>query len=430
MNAPVLRTELPGPKARAIITRDADVTSPSLIKEYPLVVARGEGTVIEDVDGNQFLDFMSGIAVTLTGHCHAEVLSRIHAQSKQLLHICGTDFYYDTYTELCRRLAALGPGDDPWRVYLGNSGAEAVEGAIKLARYHTGRSDIIAFHGAFHGRTYGAMSLTASKAKQRAGFGPMLPGIHHLPYGDCSNCAYNLIFPSCDVHCVESWRDGIFRRRVAPTEVAAVIVEPIQGEGGHCVPPPDFFVRLRRLCDDYGILLIADEIQSGMGRTGTFFALEHSGVVPDIITLAKGLGSGLPISALMAKEYIMTWPPGSHGSTFGGNPVSCAAALATLDLIQSGLMANAKVIGTYLRKSLDDLAARYDGIREIRGRGLMIAMEFTQPGEAARFEQACFQRGLLVLGCGQNAVRLAPPLIVTRHDVDVAADIMEHVLAS
>ena len=428
MDAPKIITELPGPKARAVIDAEAGVASRSLIKEYPLVVDHGKGLIIEDVDGNRFLDFMAGIAVTLTGHCHPDVVGRIQRQAEHLLHICGTDFYYDAYTQLCQRLAALGPGDSAWRVFLGNSGAEAVEGAVKLARNHTRRQHIIAFYGAFHGRTYGALSLTASKTTQRAGFGPMLPGVIHVPYGACRRCAYHLTYPSCNVHCIDSWRDTIFQSKLAPDEVAAVIVEPIQGEGGHTVPPPDFFPRLRQLCDDYGILLIADEVQCGMGRTGTFFALEQWGVVPDIITLAKGLGSGMPISAVMAKDEIMTWPRGSHGSTFGGNPVSCVAALATLDLIQNGLMANAAEMGAYLRNQLIHLQARHPAICDVRGKGLMLAFEFAEDGQAAAFEQGCFQRGLLVLSCGKNAVRLAPPMIVTQAEADIAVEIMEAVL--
>ena len=388
------------------------------------MVERAQGMVVEDVDGNRFLDFMSGIAVTLTGHCHPTVVASIKRQAEKLLHICGTDFYYETYTHLCERLAHLGPGDARWRVYLGNSGAEAVESAIKLARYHSGRPNIIAFEGAFHGRTYGAMSLTNSKVAQRARFGPLLPGVFHVPYCACSNDP-----ASTHCGCVERWSVGLFRRTVAPEEIAAIIVEPIQGEGGHRMPHPDFFLRLRRLCDDHGILLIADEVQSGMGRTGTFFALEQWDVAPDIITLAKGLGSGLPISAMMAKDKIMTWPRGSHGSTFGGNPVACAAALATLDLVENSLLENARSMGAVLKEVLDGLHARHDAIQEVRGKGLMLALAFASAGQAALFERACFLRGLLVLGCGWNAVRLAPPMIVGQAEIDIAAAIIEDVLA-
>ncbi len=427
MNRPRIVTELPGPEARKLIAAERRAASTSLIKEYPLVAARGRGIMIEDVDGNRFLDFMSGIAVTLTGHCHPEVVSRLTEQASQLLHVCGTDFHYGSYAELCNRLAALGPGG-AWRVYLGNSGAEAVEAAIKLARYHTGRPGIIAFDGAFHGRTYGAMSLTNSKVVQRAGFGPLLPGVYHVPYAACTECAYGNARGSCADVCIGSWSERLFSRTVAPSEVAAIIVEPIQGEGGHGRPRPEFFRRLRKLCDEHGMLLIADEIQTGMGRTGTFFALEHAGIVPDIITLAKGLGSGLPISATLAREEIMTWPRGSHGSTFGGNPVSCAAANATLELILGGLMDNARQTGALLRARLEDLARSHEGITEVRGLGLMLALAFREAAQAAAFEQACFRRGLLVLVCGARAVRLAPPMILSGDDVVAACAIMDAVL--
>ena len=428
MNYPDIITDVPGPNALELISQDEAVASPSLIKEYPLAVDYAEGVVVVDVDGNRFLDFMSGISVTLTGHCHPRVVARVKEQAEKLLHICGTDFYYPTYTALCRRLAEKAPGGGEWRVFLGNSGAEAVEGAIKLARYHTGRPQIIAFNGGFHGRTLGALSLTASKAKYRAGFGPLLPGVQHMPYGNCRSCEYNLTYPECGVHCVESWRDSIFARTVPPDEVAAVIVEPIQGESGHIIPPPEFFPRLRALCDEFGILLIADEIQSGMGRTGKFFAIEHWGVVPDIITLAKGLGSGMPISAIIAKDEIMTWPPGVHGSTFGGNPVACAAALETLDLVDEGLMENAIAMGAHLLDGLRRLASRYTEIADVRGKGLMLAIEFSKDGMAHELEQRCFRRGLLLLVCGENAIRLAAPMIITREDANKALGIIDSVL--
>ena len=425
MPAPHIVTPPPGPLAKAEIAQHHKVHSPSLIKEYPLVVRRAAGMEVEDVDGNRFLDFMSGIAVTLTGHCHPQVVQAIQEQAAELLHICGTDFYYAAYTALCRRLSAIAPGAESWRVYLGNSGAEAVEAALKLARFHTKRPYIIAFYGAFHGRTYGAMSVTASKVVQRTGFGPHLPGVIHMPYGDCSDCTYNLDPSTCGVHCVESWRGDLFTRLVDPAEVAAVIVEPIQGEGGHRVPGPLFFAQLRKLCDEYGILLIADEIQTGMGRTGTFFAIEQWGVTPNIITLAQGLGSGLPISATLAKARVMSWPRGSHGSTFGGNPIACAAANATLDLILGGLLDKARAMGTYLGDELQALLVQHAQITEVRGRGLMRALAFETQAAAAAFELACFARELLVLGCGQRAVRLAPALILEKDQADTALAIME-----
>ncbi len=428
MDFPHIQTELPGPKAQELIQRDDEVTARALLREYPLVVQRARGMMVEDVDGNRFMDFMAGIAVTLTGHCHPHIVEVVHRQTDAFLHICGSDFYYSGYTDLCRRLAAkCGPG---WRVYLGNSGAEAVESALKLARHHTGRSAIMAFEGAFHGRTYGAMSVTASKAEQRGRFGPLLPEVYHVPYGACNECVYHLTYPACQVHCVETLRKSLFGRLVDPADVAAVIVEPIQGEGGHRIPPPDYFTALRRLCNEHGILLIADEIQSGMGRTGKFFALEHWDVQADIITLAKGLGSGLPISAMLARSELMTWPPGSHGSTFGGNPVSCAAALATLDLVEGELMVNARMVGAWLKDELANLTRRHAILLGSSGKGLMLALHFTHGRHAYAFEQACFQRGLLVLCCGSASVRLAPPLIVSEGEAAKALEIMDAVLRS
>lgn len=436
MKVPEIKTPLPGPKASAIIDAEALVASPSLIKEYPLAVESGQGIVVVDMDGNRFLDFMTGIAVTITGHCHPKVVEAIQNQAERLIHICSTDFYYSPYARLCERLATLGPGDHDWLIFLGNSGAEAVEAAIKLARYHTKRQYIIAFHGAFHGRTCGAVSLTASKVKQRAGFSPLLPGVVHLPYAYCYRCTYNLTYPECDVACVECWRDTIFETTLSPDEVAAIVVEPIQGESGHIVPPLDYFLRLRKLCDDFGILFVADEIQCGMGRTGKFFALQHWDVNPDIITLGKGLGSGMPISAIMARKELMTWPPGSHGSTFGGNPVSCAASLVTLDLLEQGLMENAVQWGGYFKVRLVELQSRYSLIGDVRGKGLMLAMELVSdrtkktraPQKAVDFVQKCFRKGLLVLDCGECSVRFAPPLIVTKEEIDVAMEIIESVL--
>ena len=436
MHQPKIKTSPPGPNAKKLIEADSAVVSPSLIKEYPLVVEKAQGIMIEDVDGNQFLDFMSGIAVTLTGHCHPSVVQAIKDQADKLLHICGTDFYYQPYTRLCQKLVSLAPDNSDWQVYLGNSGAEAVEAALKLARNHSNRPYFIAFHGSFHGRTYGALSLTASKVTQRAGFSPLLPGIVHQPYGNCYRCVYNLSYPDCDIFCIENWRETLFKTTIPPQEVSAIVVEPIQGEGGHIVPPPEYFPRLRKLCDDYGILLIADEVQSGMGRTGKFFAMEHWNITPDILLLSKGLGSGMPISALLAKKETMTWQGGSHGSTLGGNPVCCAAALATIDLIVPDLMNNAKEMGKYLKSKLINLQENYQIIGVVRGIGLMLAIEFVSdcetktkaPQLAEQFGNFCFEKGLLVLGCGENSVRLAPPLIVSKSEIDTAVDIMEKVL--
>src|SRR6478672_4644704 len=356
----------PGPNARAIIDRDSAWTSTSYIKEYPLVVSRGLGAMIEDVDGNRYLDFMAGIAVASTGHAHPKVVAAIQEAAARFLHICGTDFYYEGLATLCERLARIAPGPSRKRVFLTNSGTEAVEGAIKLARNSTRRSAIIAFDGAFHGRTYGAMSLTSSKSVQRAGYGPFLPEVYHVPYANRYRCQHCRDRSECTLDCVRSIETELFARRVHPKDVAAIFVEPIQGEGGYVVPPRGFLTALRELCDRHGILLVIDEIQSGIGRTGKMFASEHEGVEPDVLLTAKGLGSGMPIGAIIARESISTWESGSHGSTFGGNPVCCAAALATLDLIEGGLMANAVVMGDRLKRGMERLAERHRYIGEVR----------------------------------------------------------------
>src|SRR5262245_9842018 len=331
---PKITAPPPGPKAKAIIDRDRAFASPAYIKEYPLVIERGEGPMVEDVDGNRYLDFMAGIAVSATGYNRPEVVKAVQDAAAKFLHICGGDFYYETMANLCERLAELTPGPGPKRVFLTNSGTEAVEGAMKLARHATGRTAFVAFKGAFHGRTYGALSLTSSKARQHSGFGPLLPDVHHVAYGYCYRCEYGKTFPSCGIFCVDVIEQDLFARHLDPKNVAAVFVEPLQGEGGYILPPPGWLAALRALCDRHGILLVIDEVQSGIGRTGSMFACEHSGVIPDILLTAKGLGSGMPIGAIIAREAISTWEAGAHGSTFGGNPVCCAAALATLNVVQ------------------------------------------------------------------------------------------------
>jgi 4-aminobutyrate aminotransferase len=408
--APNLVTELPGPRARALIERDRRVTSPSMGRVYPLVPGRGKGCVIEDVDGNRFLDFNAGIAVTSTGHCHPRVVEAIERQSNTLLHYCSSDWYIPAYVDLCERLVASSP-IAPARVFLGNSGTEAVEAAIKLARHATGRTNVIAFLGSFHGRSLGSLSLTASKARYRGGFGPLLPGVYHAPYGEAGYI-----------------KNVIFRHLTPPEDVAAIVVEPIQGEGGYLVPPAGWLEELRELCDEHGIVLVADEVQSGVGRTGKMWAIEHDGVVPDVILAGKGLASGLPLSAVIARADLMSWGAGKHGSTFGGNPVACAAALATLDLVESGMAANATTVGDHLMQRLRELASRHRNIRDVRGRGLMIGVEFPTHDDAEALEQACFRRGLLVLTCGESSVRIAPPLVVTIEQADVAIQILDDVL--
>jgi 4-aminobutyrate aminotransferase len=415
---PFIGTELPGPKARALIARDAAVTSPSLTRAYPLVADTGSGMVVTDVDGNRFLDFAAGIAVASTGHSHPKVVAAIREQAGRLIHIAATDFYEPRYLEFSERLAAIAPFKEGARVFLTNSGTEAIEGAIKLARHHTGRPGIIAFEGGFHGRTLGALSLTNSKIKQRAGFGPLLPMVHHAP------------FPR-----VRAWREGsggdgaaeleilkrtILGRLIAPSDVAAIVIEPIQGEGGYFPAPRSFLEGLRKICDEHGILLIADEIQSGMGRTGRWWAIEHAGVEPDMVTAAKGIASGMPIGAFIARESLWTWPPGAHGSTFAGNPVCAAAGLATLDIIESVGMPNALAMGPRLREGLERVARDVAAVRDIRGEGLMIGVEFDSHETAEAVQLAAFERGLLVLECGESSLRFSPPLIVDAEAVDTA----------
>lgn len=433
---PHIVTPPPGPKARAIIARDKAVAATCYIKEYPLVVARGEGAMVEDVDGNRFLDFMAGIAVCSTGYSHPEVIRAIKDAADRFLHICGGDFYYEGMAALSERLAAIAPGPGPKRVFLTNSGTEAVEGAMKLARHATGRTAFVAFKGAFHGRTYGALSLTSSKARQHAGFGPFLPDVHHVAYGYCYRCEYGKTFPSCGIYCVDIIERDLFARHLDPKDVAAVFVEPLQGEGGYILPPPGWLAAVRALCDRHGILLVMDEVQSGIGRTGKLFACEHEDVAPDILVTAKGLGSGMPIGAIVAREAVSTWEPGAHGSTFGGNPVCCAAALATLEVVQRELVSNARVRGEQLSQGLKAIAARHACIGDVRGIGLMQGIEFVtdrgtrEPaGELAhRLEQMAFAKGLLLLAAGKNALRLAPPLVVDQQDVELALGILDQCL--
>lgn len=425
---PHLATPLPGPNARALIEEDEKYTSPSYTRPYPLAVARGAGAMIEDVDGNRFLDFTAGIAVCATGHCHPDVVAAIEAQARRLLHMSGTDFYYAPQRDMAKKLAEIAPGDTDKRVFLTNSGAEAVEAALKLARYHTGRGHVIAFFGAFHGRTLGALSLTSSKAVQRAGFGPLLPGVTHVDYPNPYRG------PSVDACLAQI--DKIFRRTVPPDEVAAFFVEPIQGEGGYIVPPEDFHPRLKALAEQHGILYVADEIQAGMGRTGRMFASEHFGVVPDIVCVAKGIASGMPLGAIVARADVMQWPPGAHGTTFGGNPVACAAALATIRLLEGGLIEQAARVGAHLRARLAALAEVSESVGDVRGMGLMLGVEIVTdrasnapaPAERDRLVRACFDKGLLLLGCGPSTVRFCPPLVIDERDCDTAARIFAEAL--
>jgi len=436
MDAPLLKTPLPGPKAKSIIDRDDKVVSTSYTRGYPFVMARGEGAVVEDVDGNRFLDCAAGIAVTSTGHSHPQVVAAIVEQSQKFLHMSGTDFYYEPQVRLGEILSDVAPFDGPKRSFFANSGTEANEAAIKLARYTTRRHGIIAFLGSFHGRTLGSLSLTASKAIQRRGFGAPAPGSYHAPYATCYRCPVGLEPDTCAAECLGFLEDQVLMHLVSPDDVAAVMVEAIQGEGGYVVPAVQFHQRLRELTKKHGMLLICDEVQSGMGRTGRMFGIEHFGVQPDMITAAKGIASGLPLGVTTARADIMTWPPGAHASTFGGNPVSCAAALATIDLLRTSLMKNAAEVGAHMMDLLHGLQEKHAIIGDVRGKGLMIGIELVRDRatkERASTERdqvvdACFARGLLVLGAGRNAVRLSPPLVLTKTQAATAVEILDQAL--
>ena len=438
-HAPKLIGPLPGPKARAIVEADDRLMSPSYTRSYPLVAKRGRGCRVEDVDGNEFLDFAAGIAVTSTGHCHPEVVAAIQKQAAELIHISGTDFYYENLVTLAERLSAVAPMAGPHRFYYGNSGAEAVECALKLARYHTRRQQVIAFFGAFHGRTMGALSLTGSKPQQKRRFSPLVPGVTHVryPYAYRGCSGGPQAEDAFALGCARYIEEKLFHTTLAPEEVAAIFVEPIQGEGGYVVAPTIFMQELRRICDKYGILLVADEVQSGAGRTGKWWAIEHTGVEPDIVCMAKGIASGMPLGVCMSRAEIMDWTPGSHASTFGGNPVAIAAALATMDVLQREGIVNAAVIGDEMMMRLRQWPARYGIVGDVRGRGLMIGIEIVrdQLSRAVagawrdRIVELAFERGLLILGCGETSIRLAPPLIVNAGEAEIALDILEECIS-
>ena len=422
--SPQMVTALPGPCARALVERDRAVTSPSYTRGYPLVAARGEGCAIEDVDGNVFLDLTAGIAVAATGHAHPQVVQAIGQQAARIVHLSGTDFYYEPMVELAESLAVRAPFPEREgsraRVFFTNSGAESIEGALKLARYYTGRSQVVAFLGAFHGRTYGAMSLTGSKTVQRQGFSPLVPGITHIPYG---------------THAGLDYLEQLFPTVLPPEEIAAIFVEPIQGEGGYIVPEAGVLERIRSICDRHQILMVVDEVQSGMGRTGKLFAIEHWGVMPDIVTLAKGIASGLPLGAILSRPELMTWSPGAHATTFGGNPVACAAANVTMQLLEAGLMDNARHRGEQLLLGLRELAQQFDQISLPRGKGLMVAIDLLDadgnlnPQLRDRIVDKAFYRGLLLLGCGKAAIRFCPPLVIGSDQIQVALKMFREMLA-
>ncbi len=434
MDAPEIKTALPGPKAKAIIERDKQFVSPSYTRDYPFVIARGEGAVVEDVDGNRFLDCAAGIAVNSTGVSHPEVVKAICDQAGKFIHMSGTDFYYEPQVRLAEELASIAPIERPVRTFFGNSGTEATEASIKLARYHTKRQGIIAFLGSFHGRSMGSLSLTASKVIQRRGFGPLLPGVYHARYPDPYR--FKGSADECAADCLSYIRDQLFVQLIAPDEVAAIVVEPIQGEGGYIVPPAAFLQGLRELATEHGIVLVVDEVQSGMGRTGRMFASEHFGLRADVVNIAKGIASGLPLGVTCARAEIMSWPPGAHASTFGGNPVSCAAASATIKLLKEGLVTNAASVGTHLLDGLRELQRKHSLIGDVRGLGLMIGLELVRNRETKEraidernaLVQSMFRRGVLVLGAGKNAVRIAPPLVLTKSQADSLLHVMDDAL--
>lgn len=436
MDLPHLATPLPGPKAAQLIARDNAVISPSYTRGYPLTVARAEGSIIEDLDGNRFLDCNAGIAVCATGHCHPKVVAAIQQQAAKLIHYSGTDFYYENMVDLAEKLQRLVPGGGPRRVYFGNSGTEAIEASLKMARYHTGRERFIAFLGAFHGRTMGALSLTGSKSVQKKGFGSLLPGVSHIPYANCYRCSYGKQVETCNVECVKVIEDQLIRHIIPADDIAGIIVEPVQGEGGYVVPPQKFIDELQTVAAKYKIPIIWDEVQAGMGRTGKMFAVEHFGVNPDILALAKGIASGMPLSAVVTKPEWMAWTPGAHASTFGGNPVAIASSLATIELLERELLENATSVGNYMLGRMGGWPRRFRHVGRVQGLGLMLGFELVRDQQSKerfpelrdRLELMAFERGILILGCGPNSIRLCPPLIFTRDQAEFCLDTLESCL--
>jgi 4-aminobutyrate aminotransferase len=435
---PKIVTSLPGPKAQKIIDSDQKYISPSYTRSYPLVVDSARGAIVEDVDGNRFLDFCAGIAVTATGHCHPDVVRAIQKQAESLIHMSGTDFYYSLMPDLARKLESLIPDGGAWRCFFGNSGTEAIEAAMKLARYKTGRWQFIAMQSAFHGRTMGSLSLTSSKPIQRKGFGPLIPGVTHMPYANCYRCPFDLEHQTCGAACASYLEDVIFKTTVNPDEVAAIVLETVQGEGGYIVPPQDFLSSLESIARKYGILIIADEVQCGMGRTGKMFAFEHFDFHPDIITLAKGIASGMPLGVMMARAEIMDWPPGAHASTFGGNPVCLAAAMETVRLLQEQYIANSATVGKVMKDSLEHLMQKHSIIGDVRGLGLMLGVEIVKDrqtkGKIPTMRDAivdeCFKHGLLILGAGPSSVRFSPPLVVNQEQVEFAVETFSQAISA
>ncbi len=433
----VTKLNVPGPRAQDILERDHKFISPSYPRDYPFVMDHGRGTEVWDVDGNRYLDFAAGIAVCATGHSHPDVVRAIQQQAEKFIHI-SSDFYHEKWVQLGEKLDEIAPFKEDALCFMTNSGAEAVEAAIKLARYYTGRPRFIGFHGGFHGRTMGALAFTSSKAVQRRGFNQTMPGVTLAPFPNSyrPRLQFDASREDYGIACVNYLENVIFTYETPPEEVAGILVEPIQGEGGYVIPPDSFFPRLRALCDKYGILLIADEVQSGMGRTGKWWAIQHWGVEPDIVCIAKGIASGMPLGAMVACKSVMTWPPGAHGNTYGGNPLSCTAALETIRLIETGFMENAAETGRYLLDILAEMQVRHPSVGDVRGKGLMVGVEFVKDkstkerGVEIRNHviHSAFEHGLLLLGCGRNTIRLTPPLCVTRREVEEAMEIFEHAI--
>ena len=438
MSYPKIKVTPPGPKAKKIVERDAAVISPSFGRAYPLVVESAEGNIVKDVDGNEFIDMNAGLAVCSVGHGHPKLKKAIKDQVDNFIHYSYTDFFYDDYVDLGEELSKILPIEGQKKVFYGNSGAESIEAAMKASRWHSGRQGYIAYIGSFHGRTMGAVSLTASKPYQRRKFSPLIPGVEHIFYPYCYRCPFNLECPSCNYACVDYIDEYLFHKYVAPEEVAMLIAEPIQGEGGYVVPPDGYFKKLKKLLDEYGILFAVDEVQSGVGRTGKWWAIEHFGVEPDILCTAKGIAAGLPLGVMASKAEIQDWTPGSHASTFGGNPVSCAAALAVLDIIKTDkLLENAREQGGYIKKRLEEMKETHPMIGDVRGKGLMVGVEIVKdkdskevaPKATGEIMMECFRNGLAIVNCGVNVIRWMPPLVITRDLVEPSLEIFEKALS-
>ena len=424
----------PGPKARELLGKDADVISASVVRWYPLVAESGTGCFVKDVDGNEFIDFNSGLVVLAVGHSHPRVVKAIKDQAEKLIHYSWTDFHYKPIIDLAEQLTKITPGSFAKKAFFCNSGAEADEAAMKMTRWHTRKPLFLAYTGSFHGRSFGALALTASKPVQRRHFFPLLPEVTHVPYPYCYRCPFGLTYPKCNLWCVDFIEEEVLKKYHPPEDTAAMFIEPIQGEGGYIVPPDDYFQRLKKMLGKYDILMVDDEIQSGMGRTGKWFAIEHWGVTPEVVTIAKALASGLPLGAMVAKEELMDWEGGSHANTFGGNPVACAAALQVIGIIRDEkLMENATRQGAYLMKRLKEMQQKYSIIGDVRGKGLMVGVEFVKDRETKEpaskeiqeIMNKCFKRGLAIITSGMSTMRFAPPLLITHEIIDEGLEIFE-----